>query len=234
MRNKLLVFSRISIHIMSLSCVFLLFTSSKNFLRLFFLRQGFPLTRRISQSKDIRDVATIIRKAKVWLRTWSRTWWQRKPWQYLTNPWQCQLLEEQEYDQVLLLWKIWVLCSRVPQGAIWGGKPHNHEESRARTDVGWEGVQPVDAQRREGYGELSHKRWGPSGEQHVVPWQRSKQPHERSSNKVQGAWWEAHWKREVWWWINCTYPRQRIHLAPMQEWRPTFTDHGIVYPKLEE
>ena len=33
-----------------------------------------------------------------------------------------KVMEGQEHDQVLLLWKIWTLCGRLPQqGAWWGG-----------------------------------------------------------------------------------------------------------------
>ena len=56
----------------------------------------------------------------------------------------------------------------------------------------------------------------------------------RTLSQIQGVWWEAHWKREVWLWINYIDPRERINLVPVQERQPTSTDQGILYPKLGE
>ena len=73
-------------------------------------------------------------------------------------------------------------------------KPHVLGGWRSHIDVGRGNVQSVD--RREGYGEPFDGRRRLSGDQHVLPRQRSELPHDQRASKVQGIWWEA--QLETW------------------------------------
>ena len=121
----------------------------------------------------------------------------------------------------------------LQEKAGWWGKPHIHTW-RGHSNIGREDTQTYWCSTKRSLGEPSHKRRSPSEDQHVVPRQGSTQSHDQRSSKILGAWWEAHWKLEVWWKINCTNSRQRIHLVLVQERCPTSTNKGILYPKLEE